>query len=253
VITALAFDSNEKPLFATSQDNVAWVWGSQGSDEAIRLILDVPLSRLAFSPDGAHLAALGQGGRIGIWESANGKPIDSQFQSGPEGVEAIALSNGSTRLALAGGSLGNRLEVYRPHQTEALLQLEHRGVAVLAFSWDGGRLASSGLDGTVRVWDLEEGEEEADLEIPSGASSLAFSQAGDLAAGGSDGLVRIWDLRLQALLDASCSRLLRNLTLKQWCQFLPDQSVSLTCPDLGLHESFIQEGYKERQMVACGR
>ena len=67
------------------------------------------------------------------------------------------------------------------------------GVAVTA---DGARAVSGGVDGTVRVWDLATGREQAELTSHDGhVWAVAVTADGDRAvSGGSDGAVRVWDL-----------------------------------------------------------
>ncbi|MBI1916132.1 MAG: hypothetical protein HYS12_15570 [Planctomycetes bacterium] len=57
------------------------------------------------------------------------------------------------------------------------------------------RLASAGIDNSVKVWDLGTGEETLALRgYPGGVSSVAFSPGGNrLASAGADGTVRVWE------------------------------------------------------------
>jgi RNA polymerase sigma factor (sigma-70 family) len=78
------------------------------------------------------------------------------------------------------------------------LAAHERAARALAFSGEGGRLASGGDDGRVRVWDPIRAEEVLTLRGPAArpVRAVAFSRGGDfLAAGNDDGAVFTWDLR----------------------------------------------------------
>lgn len=64
----------------------------------------------------------------------------------------------------------------------------------IAFSPDGNLLASSHLDGTVKLWDITERRLAQSLYGHSGAvTSIAFSPDGRMLASGSrDGTVLLW-------------------------------------------------------------
>src|SRR5581483_997993 len=74
-----------------------------------------------------------------------------------------------------------------------------RAVLEIAFSPDGRFLASGGVEGTVKLWDLATGEERATLTRHTGpVEAVAFAPDGNtLVSGGGhkDGTVRLWDIR----------------------------------------------------------
>ncbi|HZO13699.1 MAG TPA: protein kinase [Polyangiaceae bacterium] len=80
---------------------------------------------------------------------------------------------------------------------EVRLLRGHRDQVVgVAMTPDGRRIATSSLDGTIRIWDVTRGTLERVLEADkSGMHGVAFGDGGKLlAAGGYDHTVRVWNL-----------------------------------------------------------
>ena len=65
------------------------------------------------------------------------------------------------------------------------------------FTRNGQRIATSSLDGTVRIWDVKTGLEVLTLdEHTGGVEGLGFSPDGwRLASANHDGTIRVWDAR----------------------------------------------------------
>ena len=72
----------------------------------------------------------------------------------------------------------------------------------LDFARNGKHIASGSGDRTVRVWDIESGQEVLNLSIEDGVTTVAISPGGEYVAAGSlDKSVRVWDARTGFLIE----------------------------------------------------
>ena len=90
------------------------------------------------------------------------------------------------------------LKAYEPFLWREIITLTgHSGyVTSVAFSRDGTTLASSGIRGTIQLWDVATRQEIATLTGHSNwVHSVAFSRDGKtLASGSSDKTIKLWDV-----------------------------------------------------------
>jgi WD40 repeat protein/tRNA A-37 threonylcarbamoyl transferase component Bud32 len=152
----------------------------------------VSIYALAYSPDGARLAAPISDGTVRVWDAADGRQLLTLSDGGSGGgFTALAYSPDGTRLA-AGGMRG--VQVWSAPDGKQLLTIPKTGwVQALAYSPDGTRLAAGNLDGMVRIWSASDGRE---LLATQGhrkyVTGLVYSPDGTrLAINGADG-VRIY-------------------------------------------------------------
>ncbi|QEH37555.1 translocation protein TolB [Aquisphaera giovannonii] len=123
----------------------------------------VPVTALAFSPDGARIATSGYHEMI-FWNVADGT-IARRVAGLPERTQTIAISPDGKRLATAGGDPG-QYGIVRLWDVEAAGGLRPARdlaegsdvVFAAAFSPDGKALATAGADRVVRVYEVESGK-----------------------------------------------------------------------------------------------
>lgn len=165
------------------------------------LLYDAPraISNLNFSPNGLNMATtfaspIEDQNSLEIW-STTGWQITGTVSTG------IALQStfapGSFLLAVTPDRYAIRVwNIVEETWQYSLFTSFTGAVTQIAFSPDGGVLASGHYDGVIRIWDMRTGTEIWNISTGAVVESLAFSSDGRLlASGGSfeDSLVRIWD------------------------------------------------------------
>lgn len=168
-----------------------------------------PVQIVTFSPDGSLLAASTYDS-LHVWDVQRRKPV---FQHDMP-VQSIAFNPDGKTVVAAGRDI-IFLDVDSGEQT-AVLKGHPGGTTAVAFS--GSLLASGGVDGLVRVGDLQSRRLAGKFEHPAPVRALAFSPDGGMIAAISWGTgsepkqVYLWSLITGEQLETlPCTRE-RNLT-----------------------------------------
>ncbi|MEM7131250.1 MAG: WD40 repeat domain-containing protein [Chloroflexota bacterium] len=174
----------------------------------------------ALRPDGNMLAATGAEFEITLWNTQTDQ-VQGKLPGHAGGTYALCYSPNGAVLASGGAD-----HVVRLWQMDSVLQGEFTSMETrasesltqttshitlkghtnyilsIAFSPDSERLASSGDDWTIRIWESASGRHLQTLTgHTTGVHSVAFSSDGaTLVSGDSGGIVRLWDVHSGQLL-----------------------------------------------------
>lgn len=195
-VSNIAFSPNGENLVGSASDGGIALWNADTGELERILPETVPITSVAISQDGRTLAAAAKNGMVTLWDLETGEQTISILGQ-PTGFNFMALSPDGRRVAAGNGP--DRTSVWDVSPSgggEWLTIAAHEGKVYDAiYNPSGTRIASSGEDGKVRIWDTDNGELLHDLPAKSDWWHFpAFSPDGKkLAAVNRDGGITVWD------------------------------------------------------------
>jgi len=244
-VECCCFSPDGRMLASGARDRTLLLWDLERADAAAPahahgdMVWDC-----AYSPDGKLVASAGGDGTVTIWDAGTGEPR-TVLRGTEDHAHACAFSPEGTRLAvcydrsLVLWDVASALPVKTlPGHTESAMDcaMDPNGAFIVSAGWE-----SEPQVGTLKMWDLETGNERARFVVGQEGVACASSRDGTLAAAaGGLGDLKVWEV--------SSGRLLR--TFKHGDDALNDCAFS---PDGTMVASASSDGTVKVWGIAAGK
>ncbi|MBE9011151.1 AAA-like domain-containing protein [Pseudanabaenaceae cyanobacterium LEGE 13415] len=191
-VNQVAFSPKGQWIVSASKDRSIKLW-SQGGNFARTFKSDRSWKFDAeFSPDGEIIASTGMNGRIQRWK-LDGTPLKPLQAPSGSAIESLAYS--PIQASLVTGGQDKQLRLWDAEGKLIRVWAAHDApIQKVVFSPDGQWIASSSLDGAVRLWQASTGKLIAPLVGHRGeVRAIAISRS-MIATGSLDRSIKLWKL-----------------------------------------------------------
>jgi WD40 repeat protein/DNA-binding CsgD family transcriptional regulator len=238
-LTAITFSPDGSRLAAGGLEGLAYTWDIATGQQLTTIDNNEGLvvTELIYSPDGDYISSFDWLGWSRAWNSHTGEPI---LGDAPNAVcEAViwdveVSSDGQLQAVAAFNGFAYVLRALnegedKPNYVVAQSLTGHEGnVTGVAFNEQGTILATSGFDGTLRLWDVDLGDNQENENLGAELTDQAlplegvdFSPDGRyVVTAGEDGMLRVFVVAMEDLMDLARSRLSRGFTDEECREYL---------------------------------
>jgi guanine nucleotide-binding protein subunit beta-2-like 1 protein len=201
-ISDLAISSDGQFALSGSWDATLRLWDLNFGTTTRRFVGHTKdVLSVAFSADNRQIVSGSRDKTIKLWNTLGECKYTIEEQGHTEWVSTVRFSPNAQNPMIVSGGWDKLVKVWNLGNCKLRTNLAgHSGyINTVTISPDGSLCASGGKDGTVRLWDLNEGKHLYSLEGGDIINALTFSPTRYWLCAATDSAVRIWDLESKTL------------------------------------------------------
>lgn len=216
-VNKVKFIPGRNAMVTSGSDNKVKHWDLLTNEGTLIFESTAGINDMDVNPKGTHVAIVTSNKRVLVWKVGADKPTVLYEHSQP--LMAVTYDHEGEHIAI-GDRTGKVVVLNQNGQVIKTVNAHTSRILDLEFSPDNRLLASSGLDGVIRIWNVTDWND-LPIEIRENQSwveAITFSPDGkSLLSSSNDGnLIYIWPIKTDHLIEEICQYLTRQLTEEEW-------------------------------------
>jgi eukaryotic-like serine/threonine-protein kinase len=195
-VWSVRFSPDGKRIASAEYWDVIKIWDRTTGKEMINIQTGQYVNGLAFSPDGRHMAA-GGNGEIRVWDADSGAEVMTIAAAHRDWVMYVAYSPDGKNIVSCGG-WDPRIRIWDAATGEETMSMRTRSRWLNYVNYDrsGKYIVSGGTDNAIDTWDAASGENLMTLRgHHRPIRSAVFSADGSrIISSGDDQTIKLWDI-----------------------------------------------------------
>ena len=247
LVWTVSFTPDNKGLISAGSDSSVIYWDIEAKKPNVVYKGKSRIKHIEINPKGNYIVVGNEKGEVILLDRSNNYAESVIMDHKGKTVHSVAFSNDGN--FVVSGDVNGMVKVYSmaEHKTVAVLSDHKARINDIEFSNDNKLMATASFDGTVRLWDFNNLNEEPLIlrDHDMWVWSVGFSHDGNkLFAGCVDNLIRVWPTNMDFMSNQICGKINRNMTGKEWYRYVAsDIPYELTCPSLPSSEAIKEDLY----------
>ncbi len=233
IVWEVQFTSDGKGLVSTGDDQQIIYWDLETYESRVITTAEDKIRSFEITENGLLYGLLANG-KLNVWKLSE-ENSENQLIYEVAGQRGAAIAFSATKEIIVQGYSSGLVRVWDIKSNTVLNNLEGHSAKIsdIAISKTGKFIATASLDGTVRVWQTDNLEEDPIVlnDHSSWVLSTMFSNdEKHIYVGTKNETIRFYPINMKDMSDRLCNKLDRNMTDEEWEKFVGgDIEKELTC------------------------